>query len=133
MIAIVADAGADVDAVEAANRTALHIAVERGDLALVHLLLAKKASTKIRDRNGWTPLHHAAAKDRLEIARALLDAKGVPYSLIDIEAVPGAREEMRARSGRTSVPLISGEVSTWATRPITGRSPGAVAGTVAIT
>ena len=39
-------------------------------------------------------------------ARALLDAKGVPYSLIDIEAVPGAREEMRARSGRTSVPQI---------------------------
>ena len=39
-------------------------------------------------------------------ARALLDAKGVDYTLIDIEAVPGAREEMRARSSRTSVPQI---------------------------
>ena len=39
--ALLLDAGAPVDAVEAANRTALHMAVERGDLAIVKLLLAR--------------------------------------------------------------------------------------------
>jgi len=39
-------------------------------------------------------------------ARDLLEAKGVAAEEIDVEAVPGAREEMRARSGQDSVPQI---------------------------
>lgn len=39
-------------------------------------------------------------------ARSLLAAKGVVTLEIDVEAVPGAREEMRARSGRDTVPQI---------------------------
>jgi glutaredoxin 3 len=39
-------------------------------------------------------------------ARNLLAAKGVTPLEIDVEAVPGAREEMRARSGRDTVPQI---------------------------
>lgn len=39
-------------------------------------------------------------------ARALLTAKGVSFTDIDIEATPGARAEMQARAGRTSVPQI---------------------------
>lgn len=39
-------------------------------------------------------------------ARRLLDAKGAAYEEIDIDLQPGAREEMIARSGRTSVPQI---------------------------
>jgi glutaredoxin 3 len=39
-------------------------------------------------------------------ARSLLTAKGKPFTEIDVEEVPGAREEMRQRSGRTSVPQI---------------------------
>ena len=39
-------------------------------------------------------------------ARALLDAKGAAVEEIDVEAVPGARTEMVARSGRTTVPQI---------------------------
>ncbi len=40
-------------------------------------------------------------------ARALLVEKGVAFEEIDVEAVPGAREEMIARSGgRASVPQI---------------------------
>jgi glutaredoxin 3 len=41
-----------------------------------------------------------------ERARALLADKGVAVDEIDVEAVPGAREEMRARSGRDTVPQI---------------------------
>jgi glutaredoxin 3 len=39
-------------------------------------------------------------------ARLLFSGKGVAFTDIDIEAVPGAREQMHARSGRTSVPQI---------------------------
>lgn len=39
-------------------------------------------------------------------ARNLLTDKGVEFKEIDLEAVAGAREQMVARSGRTSVPQI---------------------------
>jgi glutaredoxin 3 len=39
-------------------------------------------------------------------ARALLDSKGVAVEEIDVDAVPGARSEMLARSGRCTVPQI---------------------------
>ena len=39
-------------------------------------------------------------------ARSLLADKGVSVEEIDVDAVPGAREEMRARSGRDTVPQI---------------------------
>ncbi|MBS0365905.1 MAG: glutaredoxin 3 [Proteobacteria bacterium] len=39
-------------------------------------------------------------------ALRLLQQKGVSVREIDVEAVPGAREEMVERSGRSSVPQI---------------------------
>jgi glutaredoxin 3 len=39
-------------------------------------------------------------------ARQLFAAKGVAFTEIDVDAVEGARAEMRNRSGRTSVPQI---------------------------
>ena len=39
-------------------------------------------------------------------ARQLLAAKGVEIEEIDVDARPGAREEMIARSGRHTVPQI---------------------------
>ena len=39
-------------------------------------------------------------------ARQLLQAKGVEIEEIDVDARPGAREEMIARSGRRTVPQI---------------------------
>lgn len=39
-------------------------------------------------------------------ARRLFTDKGVPFTDIDVEQVPGARDEMRARSGRNTVPQI---------------------------
>jgi glutaredoxin 3 len=41
-----------------------------------------------------------------ERARSLLAHKGVAVEEIDVELLPGAREEMRARSGRDTVPQI---------------------------
>lgn len=39
-------------------------------------------------------------------ARALLESKGVAFTEIDVEAVPGARGEMTARGGGDTVPQI---------------------------
>ena len=39
-------------------------------------------------------------------ARELLESKGVAFEEIDVDVVPGARDEMMARSGRMSVPQI---------------------------
>jgi glutaredoxin 3 len=39
-------------------------------------------------------------------ARQLLDRKGVVYEEIDTDLVPGAREEARARSGRSTIPQV---------------------------
>ena len=39
-------------------------------------------------------------------ARRLLDSKGAAYEEIDIDLVPGARQEMQARSGRGTIPQI---------------------------
>lgn len=39
-------------------------------------------------------------------ARQLFQQKGVPFTEIDVEDVPGARDEMRQRSGRNTVPQI---------------------------
>ncbi len=39
-------------------------------------------------------------------ARQLLTAKGKAFTEIDVEEVEGAREQMRQRSGRSSVPQI---------------------------
>ena len=41
-----------------------------------------------------------------ERARSLLADKGVAVEEIDVELMPGAREEMRARCGRDTVPQI---------------------------
>jgi len=39
-------------------------------------------------------------------ARRLLDARGIAYEEIDVDLVPGALQQMQARSGRTSIPQI---------------------------
>jgi len=47
---------------------------------------------------GWCPY--------CQRARELLDAKGAAVETVDVDAVPGARAEMIARSGRGTVPQI---------------------------
>jgi glutaredoxin 3 len=49
-------------------------------------------------RTAWCPY--------CDRAHALLEAKGVPFEEIDVEAKPEQREEMIRRSGRRTVPQI---------------------------
>jgi hypothetical protein len=88
IVALLLDAGADLNAPDNANRTPLSMAVERGDATIVTLLLARHADATRRDRTGWTALHHAAAKNQIEIARLLLDAGVDPNALSELGGTP---------------------------------------------
>ena len=65
--------GASVNATDQDGQTALHWAVDREDLSLVQLLLARKADVNAADALKHTALHRAAALGSLRIARALLE------------------------------------------------------------
>jgi glutaredoxin 3 len=39
-------------------------------------------------------------------ARRLLDSKGAQYEEIDVDIVAGARQEMQAKTGRSTIPQI---------------------------
>jgi ankyrin repeat protein len=69
------EAGADLEDRYTGNWRALHVAAARGDLALVKMMLARKARLDwVTGFEGRTPLIEAAAAGHVEIARALLDA-----------------------------------------------------------
>lgn len=70
----VAMAGADVNAVEGRNKTALHLAVAHGYEKLVVLLLRHGADINARSDGGWTPLHNACDRGTEGIVRRLLSA-----------------------------------------------------------
>lgn len=55
------------------EQTPLHIACDAGRVEIVQLLLEKyKVEVNPVDKNGWTPLHHAAASNQLAICEVLL-------------------------------------------------------------
>lgn len=59
---------------------------------------ATNAPRVVMYATGWCP-YCARARD-------LLARKGVAFEEIDVDSVPGSREEMQQRSGRRTVPQI---------------------------
>lgn len=89
------ESGAKTDQVDASKRSLVHLAVERGNAALIPVLIKHEADPNLLDKDGWTPLHHAAAKDKVEVARALLEGGANP----------------KVRSARGGTPLHEGAAS----------------------
>lgn len=56
------------------NQNMLHIACFEGQIETVSFLLSKykDSDLKLRDKNGWTPLHCAASQQHVEICEMLL-------------------------------------------------------------
>lgn len=54
---------------EYGNRTALHIAADKGHLACVHVLVQQGAQVDVMDKNQLTPMMLAASKGELEVVR----------------------------------------------------------------
>jgi len=67
------DKGADVNAVTKGGLTALHMAAQNGDIAMMTLLLEAGRKTKIDpiDSRGWTPLDRAVKWDHPDAAEFL--------------------------------------------------------------
>lgn len=64
----------DINARDSIGMTALHIAVERGHLHVVKLLLEHKVDFEIARKNGWTPLHSATRSGDEAMVELLLGA-----------------------------------------------------------
>jgi ankyrin repeat protein len=59
IVRLLADAGADLNAVDAQGFTPLHLAVTRNNADVVRLLLDRKADPNIRNKAGLPVLHNA--------------------------------------------------------------------------
>jgi ankyrin repeat protein len=82
MVAVLLDAGADIERPNRDGLRPLHNAAGIGQRDIVTLLLRKNARTDATDRQGRTPLNHFAANggSDIEIAKALLAAGADPDS-----------------------------------------------------
>ena len=67
-------AGADANADDGCGSTALHLAVERNEPAILQLLIESGARLNTLNEHGWTPLHCAAEEGWEDCARLLLAA-----------------------------------------------------------
>jgi hypothetical protein len=86
--AVLLEAGADPNSVNASKRTPLHLAVDRNSPVIATALLKAGAKPNVRDNDGWTPLHHAAAKNQLETAKAILAGGANPMTLSELGGTP---------------------------------------------
>lgn len=77
----------------------LHWAAGAGDMELVKALVAEGCDLNAFDDMGWTPLHHAACEERLDVAAFLLES--------------GAQVDARCESliGDTPLGTVAGECS----------------------
>jgi len=73
-----ADQRADVNVARPDGTTALHLAAEHEDVALVKQLIGAGANVKVRNRYGVAPLSIAASTGNAAIVTALLDAGADP-------------------------------------------------------
>ncbi|KAI9787480.1 MAG: hypothetical protein M1839_000009 [Geoglossum umbratile] len=71
---LVGDSEVDLNSTDGHGATALHMASDRADEAIVRLLTEAGASVSATDRSGATPLHIASRGGHEEVAWVLLDA-----------------------------------------------------------
>lgn len=64
--------GADVNARNAMNQTALHLAVQGGKKDVVEALISKDADVNTKDKDGKTPLHLTAQRGHKEMVELLI-------------------------------------------------------------
>ena len=94
------DSGADINARDEQNQTALHLAASRGHTPIVKLLLERGADVNAKNLFGQTPLLAPVYRGSLDTVRALLDAGA------DVDARSGFAGQtllLAVSSGRTKV------------------------------
>ena len=63
---------ADVNEIYEGNQSALHIAIAYDKSMIACFLVERKAKVNVKNKEGATPLHCAAAKNDLELAKLLI-------------------------------------------------------------
>ena len=75
--------GANAEKTDTNGHNALHLAARGGHEGFINLMLDKTAiDINSRDNDGWTPLHHACAKEK-PLAIMLLIEKGADVNAVD--------------------------------------------------
>ncbi|MGL9761743.1 MAG: ankyrin repeat domain-containing protein [Wolbachia sp.] len=76
--------GADINAADKGpyGKKPVHVAIENNSKDIIGFLLSKGVSINDTDKQGYTPLHYAAWRGRLEIAELLVD-KGASINAAD--------------------------------------------------
>lgn len=111
--------GADPRAVEPGGSTALHAAASRGSLALVEMLVRKRADVDARDARGHRPIDLASApdvvamlrshasipRDHVELRRAF-DVHGRPYAPPALDGIAPAEQRAFAGLGHRDLPAL---------------------------
>jgi ankyrin repeat protein len=80
--ALLLDAGADIHAVDAQDRCALHYAVVYDKVPVLKLLLARGSKLSPVEKGGLTPLATAVCEGRTQSMCALLEAGESPHAMI---------------------------------------------------
>ncbi|KAG2495182.1 hypothetical protein HYH03_006788 [Edaphochlamys debaryana] len=99
-------AGAKLSAANEAGRTALHGAVEGGQVGTLQALIQAGGDVEAADKSGWRPLHMACTMGRVEAARVLLAAGASPQAPGENGVLPLA---LAIRSRRVELLLVLGE------------------------
>jgi ankyrin repeat protein len=72
IIQLFIEKGADVEARDLDQKSAIHYAVVFGVAENVDILISNGAQMEITDDQGWTPLHHAVFAGQTDIVKLLL-------------------------------------------------------------
>lgn len=122
MVQLLLERGADPEAKNSGQATALICAAEEQFEEIVELLLKNKASVNAQDQWGWTPLHRAQVK---------MESEQVTQLLLNYKAEVDARCEKQrtplhwaAEWGNTlTVPILLEHEADIETKDIAGRTP----------
>ena len=95
------DAGTDINAKDALDRTPLHMAAFYGQTKIIDLLVANGAEIDARDHTGMTPLHAAAISGGRQSVQLLLDRQA------DIQAKNGEGQTALHLAAATGQPKLT--------------------------
>ncbi|CAD7970033.1 unnamed protein product [Amoebophrya sp. A25] len=100
---VLQETGCTVDARNALQRTALHLACERGQRLVCEELIAQKADVNATSGGGTTPLHYACRSQALSVVELLLQQQGIAIDVEDntrrtpLQSVPEGCDLIRDR------------------------------------